>query len=209
MKKLLLLVLLCFMIFVGCDMVSNYHIQEKSVFTDDINTRKNMKQPSLNNMAKELDDNLCMPNEELIYSFKLSNSEKKVTIAISELQDYLVCRTGTQDNVELEFPAEKNKSWDQFSYNYYRRGGGIENLALSYDELIFQTDTSEYTILYEISAVSDRESESQVCLIITDKESIDKKGKSDAIKIVTEGDLDSIKGNIDKLLDSKIKKNFG
>lgn len=103
----------------------------------------------------QLDSNLCTADEELVYSFKIMNSNDRVSVISSSKYNYLVCRIGTKDNVEFEFPQNKIDSWNQFTYSYYFRGGGKENLGLKLNHLLFETELSKFDIYYEFNAVKE------------------------------------------------------
>lgn len=157
----------------------------------------------------EMDSNLCISGERIIVSFKFEDSDKILTIVTAKELDYLVCRMGTKEAIELEFPKNKINSWDQFCYQYYSRGGGFQNIAMTFDYLCFETDSFEYTVFHKSYAVDEDQYENDIGLVITDKESIREKGEADATKIVMKGNFNSMMGSLDKLRDTKIKKNFG
>lgn len=104
----------------------------------------------------EYGENLCAENEEVLFSFKLENSTKLLSICISKTQpDYLVYRLGTKDKVELEFPEIKDDSWSKFNYDYYLRGGGVANEGLDLNYLTFEHDGYEYQVYEEYSTEDD------------------------------------------------------
>lgn len=162
------------------------------VKSKDINQQTLISEP-------ELDSNLCLLSEEIIISFKFVDSDKILTVAASKEQDYLVCRMGTKDAIELEFPQDKTNSWDQFEYSYYMRGGGPENLGMSFDHLSFETDSFSYEVYYEYNSADE---EQLVGLHISEK------GKESNM-VNLKGDIDSVIGGLDQLQDTKIKKSFG
>lgn len=85
------------------------------------------------------------PNEVELYSFRTFEG-KKLSICKDTLDDYLIYRYGTEEKVELEFPKDKSKSWDLFRYNYYLRGGGIQNEGMDENNLSFTIGKYEYKI---------------------------------------------------------------
>lgn len=84
-------------------------------------------------------------NEEELYSFRTFEG-KKLSICKDTLDKYLIYRYGTEEKVELEFPKDKSKSWDLFRYNYYLRGGGIQNEGMDENNLSFTIGKYEYKI---------------------------------------------------------------
>lgn len=99
-----------------------------------------------------IDENLCGKGEKVVFGFKLKKSNKRVSICTSEEKDYIVYRFGTKDRVELEFPKEKENSWDKFAYSYYLRGGGKENIGLDLNHIIFENGDFSYDIYQDYSA---------------------------------------------------------
>ena len=72
----------------------------------------------------ELDDRLRLPGEKLVFSFRIENG-KTLSVCTSENPSYIVYRFGARDNIELEFPEDKENSWDKFAYYVYARGGYV------------------------------------------------------------------------------------
>lgn len=104
-------------------------------------------------VENEYDDDLRADGEELVFSFELEQS-RKVSVCVSAVHDYIVCRIGTKDNIELVFPESSDNSWDKFTYEYYLRGGGAENAGLDLNYLFFEKDGLHYTVYHEYSAES-------------------------------------------------------
>jgi hypothetical protein len=100
------------------------------------------------------DGNLCLDTENLIFSFHTEKSGKTVSLCISKDERYIVYRFGTKDNVELEFPQDRETSWDQFTYSHYLRGGGADNAGLELDSLKFENDGYGYEVYQEYDGVS-------------------------------------------------------
>lgn len=137
-------------------------------------------------------ENLCTDNEEVLFSFKLANSSKTLSICISNVQpEYIVYRFGTKDKIELESPPDKEDSWSKFTYSYYFRGGGAENEGMDLNYLSFENDGYNYEIYQEYTAVDNM---TKVGVKITDKATntqADIKGLSDSI----EGSLINLREN--------------
>jgi hypothetical protein len=115
----------------------------------------------------EYKENLCTESEETLFSFKLADSSKTLSVCVSkEQQDYIVYRLGSKDKIELEFPKNKADSWSKFTYSYYLRGGGAENEGMDLNYLSFEDDGYEYEIYQEFTA---KDNMTSVGIKITDK----------------------------------------
>ena len=153
----------------------------------------NSTSPSADTKTKiEYRENLCTNNEEVLFSFKLANSPKTLSVCLSKTQpDYIVYRFGTKDKVELEFPANKADSWSEFTYSYYLRGGGAGNEGMDLNYLWFENGGYEYKVYQEFTA---EDNTTKVGIKITDKatnKATDIKGLSDSI----EGSLINLREN--------------
>jgi hypothetical protein len=80
--------------------------------------------------------NFILENEELIFSFNTKNG-KKLVLAKDKENEYIVYRFGTKDKIELEYPEKNKESWSKFTYGYYSRGGGKQNLAMELESIFF------------------------------------------------------------------------
>lgn len=118
------------------------------------------------NNPEGVNENLCGNREELIYSIRLKNSMKRLSICKSENNDYLIYRFGTKEKVEFEFPDNKKSSWDKFTYMSYLRGGGALNCGLDLNYLKFENKNNIYIIYDEFSAEANS---TDVGIIIYDK----------------------------------------
>ncbi len=94
-------------------------------------------------------------NERTVFSFRLKNSNKHVSILEStdKQKPYLVYRFGTADAVELEFPKKKKETESSFFYWYYLRGGGPQNEGLDLNYLSFINNGWQYMVYDEYAAV--------------------------------------------------------
>lgn len=111
------------------------------------------------NNKVQYNDNLTLENEILIFSFIDKNTNQVVSLLendIDSLEDYMVVRVGTKDNVILEFPDNKENSWEKFAYKYYFRGGGKDNCGTDDNHILFEDDTNSYD-LYQIYTAEDDE----------------------------------------------------
>jgi hypothetical protein len=105
-------------------------------------------------------DPLCQKGETTVFAFKIAKSPKWASLCKNEAggNDYLVYRFGTPSNVELTFPHNRNKSWKQFEYTYYFRGGGAKNYGLDLNYLSFMNGEWKYTLYQEYEAETDKTS---------------------------------------------------
>jgi hypothetical protein len=135
---------------------------------------------------------ICNKDEITIFSFKMQKSNKSVAICQSKLDEnsYIVYRYGTIDNIELEYPKNKQNSWKNFQYNYYFRAG-MANASLDLNNLIFNNGPWTYTIYEEYA-----EDDNIVGVRLKNNET---KKKYDL-----KGDINKIKGSLSKLRDTKI-----
>ena len=105
--------------------------------------------------AVEYDDDLRAEGEELVFSFELEQPDeqgqpRKVSVCVSTENDYIVCRIGTKDNMELVFPERHAGSWGKFTYENYMSPGFLDLDSLSFDK-----DDLNYTISDEYSVADD------------------------------------------------------
>ncbi len=137
-------------------------------------------------------DNLCTDNENVLFSFKIANSAKTLSVCQSKTKpDFIVYRFGTKDKIELEFPENKADSWSKFTYSYYLRGGGAGNEGKDLNYLSFENGGYIYEIYQEFTA---EDNITNVGIKITDKatdKEIDIKGLGNSI----EGSLINLREN--------------
>jgi hypothetical protein len=86
-----------------------------------------------------------LPNETELFSLRTFN-EKRMSICVDSNNQYLIYRFGTENNIELEYPKDKFKSFDLFKYDYYLRGGGIQNEGTDENRLWFINGNFQYMI---------------------------------------------------------------
>ncbi len=93
-------------------------------------------------------DTLCSPDEEVVFSCRIKNSKKSVSVCSSnELTNtvgYLQYRFGTPEHVELTYPNQRTNTQEKFYYHG-------EPLTGIY-ELTFQINQYFYTVGHYISA---------------------------------------------------------
>ena len=138
-------------------------------------------------------DPLRRSNERTVFSFRLKNSGKYVSILEStdKRKPYLVYRFGTADAVELEIPRNKEESWSRFSYWYYLRGGGPQNEGLDLNYLGFTNNGWEYIIYDEYTAVGDQYEAGVLVVRLQDCKVTELVGRADS----SIGSLVQLRGN--------------
>ena len=95
------------------------------------------------------DSALCLNTENQVISFQ-TESGQTASICISKDDQYMVYRLGTQENIEFEYPADKENSWEKFTYSYSEgETGGAMNSGHTRDDLIFQDAGYAYDV-YQI-----------------------------------------------------------
>jgi len=113
---------------------------------------------------------LKMPDEKVLFSFKLKNSSKIVLICTGKNDEYLVYRFGNKEKVELQYPSVLNtKSWNLFHYSGYSRGGGAKNDATEQHSLSFSTNKVTYKV-YDDWDSGENRGEAFVTVVINGKE---------------------------------------
>lgn len=120
-----------------------------------------------------------LSNEVLIFSFETKNG--KVAVLSKDRHDeYIVYRFGTKDKIELEYPDEKTgDSWKKFTYSFYLRGGGIDNLGMDLNYLAFVNGGYKYVLYTNYRAEAGNQENIGVKILDskTDKPIADIKGK--------------------------------
>lgn len=87
---------------------------------------------------------LLKNNENLIYTFKVKNSEKRVSIGVAKNCEYLVYRFGTIDKIELEYIAEYNSETKKF--NYFRDNQTLSPPRNLLENISFQNNNYQYAV---------------------------------------------------------------
>jgi len=119
-------------------------------------------------------------DEKILFSFKTEKG-KTMNIILHQDEKYIVYRFGTENKLELQFPEDLTNTFEQFSYNFYFRGGAAANAGLDLNYLSFTGDTHKFIIFQEYSADGEEgegESESVGIRIVNlkTKEEIEIKG---------------------------------
>ncbi|MGR8979214.1 MAG: hypothetical protein ACU84H_03860 [Gammaproteobacteria bacterium] len=86
----------------------------------------------------------CGPSEQIIYSCRIKDSRKVVSLCaskdLSSKSGYLQYRFGRPAKIELEFPKERQNSRQQFRYTHYFR------FQIDRTEVSFKNAGYEYTV---------------------------------------------------------------
>lgn len=100
--------------------------------------------------------NLCDGQEIEIFSIQLKNSKKWISLCKESDSRYLVYRSGTKKNIELQYPADLDEnSWKKFDFAGRRRGGGKANAGFGDYSLSFTNGNAEYVVFQEWSDEDD------------------------------------------------------
>ena len=92
-------------------------------------------------------ENLCKKHEEVIYTFKLLNSSKVISICKDKENQYLVYRFGTGKKIEFEYPGKlDSSSWKAFELYGLKRFGGKFNAGFGDYSLAFNNNGIKYEI---------------------------------------------------------------
>jgi len=131
----------------------------------------------------QLNTQLCNKNERLVFAFQLQN-KKWVSVCKEEKEKYLVCRVGTVDKIDFQYPSVlDSSSWKKFSFNSYTREFGKKDVAMHFSYLDFNYNNSKYEV-YETLDAEARQEHCGIKIIKT-------KSNSD-----TEGVLNTREGNL-------------
>ena len=116
-------------------------------------------------------------NEEIIFTFK-TNGKKQVYLIKDRTNKYICYRYGSKDKIDFEFPAINKESWNQFTYSFYLRGGGISNAGMDLNYIYFKNKGYKY-IIYDTYYATGNEMKVGVRVldIKTDKLIVDIKGQ--------------------------------
>lgn len=135
-------------------------------------------------IAPSMSAQLLLPNETNLFSFQ-TRHHKTVTLAQDKDQKYMVCRFGTPEKIELEYPEKEPKSYSKFKYSFYFRGGGKMNEGMDINFVSFVQGEYKY-VLYSTYYAIDEKSEIGIKVINL------KTNKTTLIK----GNLKSQKGSL-------------
>jgi|GEM_PF-2720571 len=97
------------------NIIREYNLPFEMVFEAYLKTGYAPCHLSIENTEKQ--SLLLKENEELIYTFKIKNSIKRVTLGIDRNNKYIFYRFGKVGNIELEFMDKLNSSLKNFRYN--------------------------------------------------------------------------------------------
>ncbi|WP_313133269.1 hypothetical protein [Anaerocolumna sp.] len=105
-----------------------------------------------NSIKKIYKEDLSTEGEKVVFGFRVADSKKSVSICMADDESYIVYRFGTMDNIELEFPEDRENSFIYFTYSYYLRGGGVENAGLDLNSFKFSNGGYQYQVYNDYDA---------------------------------------------------------
>lgn len=91
-----------------------------------------------------------LSNEQVVFSFQTKDG-KIMSLNIDTNLNYIIYRFGTKNQVELEYPREKNKSsFEKFEYAFYFRPlqDGVDGIELQ--QIRFKNGNVFYTIYQNV-----------------------------------------------------------
>lgn len=101
------------------------------------------------NYKQTYNSNLCLPTENLVIRFDMKDSDKTLAVCMDKEKKYLVYRFGTKDKIEFEYPENKEKSFDNFTYLHQDNAG--EDQSETLDTLAFQNGDYEYVVYQRLA----------------------------------------------------------
>lgn len=105
-----------------------------------------------NSTKKIYKEDLSTQGEKVVFGFQIADSKRAASICMADDESYIVYRFGTKDNIELEFPEDRENSFSYFTYSYYLRGGGIENAGLDLNSFKFSNGGYQYQVYDDYEA---------------------------------------------------------
>lgn len=90
-------------------------------------------------------------NEKLLFSFSAEKS-KPLELKLDTVNNVMIYRFGKTNEIELEVKDDLNDTTPTFTYSYYLRGGGIDNLGLDLNYVTFTNKGFKYIIYSEYLA---------------------------------------------------------
>ena len=115
---------------------------------------------------------LCRDNEEVVFSFTLTNSKKSACLCKDKSGGYIVYRFGTIDKVELQYPEKLDaSSWKAFTLRGQKRFGGKANAGFGDYSLTFNNNNVKY-VLFDSWSDEDDSKEIGIKVNINGKETI-------------------------------------
>jgi len=144
---------------------------------------------------------LCNAEETVLFSCRLQSKHKPVSLCaskdLSSSTGYLQYRFGTPGSVELEFPATRDGSQDQFFYSRYTRHQ-VSKISVS-----FRNGGYAYTI-FDVYEGESGGAERERGVLINRAE-----GKKKGVKLVCGGVAISHLGKLEAILSCDEKLSFG
>lgn len=144
--------------------------------------------------STEINPELCNHDENNVLSFYLTNSNKIISVCTGDKpQSYIVLRVGDGKSF-IEYPKNRENSWNYFKYSYYSRGGGSSNDTLDLNYLTYEDDQWKIKISEEYS--DDEDGEKTTLLLTTTNKATGKETQQ-------AGDVESVKGSLVNIRDNE------
>lgn len=86
-------------------------------------------------------------NDNIIYSFKTTNN-KVVQLIYNETDKIFIYRFLSKGKIELEVKDNLKDDVTVFTVKGYHRGGGVQNAAMDYNDVLFSNNGYDYDIYY-------------------------------------------------------------
>jgi hypothetical protein len=86
-------------------------------------------------------------DENVIYSFKTKNN-KVVELIFNDADSVFIYRFLSKGKIELEIRDDLTDTDTIFTVHGYHRGGGVENMAMEYNDIYFSNNGYDYDIYY-------------------------------------------------------------
>lgn len=136
---------------------------------------------------------LCQKQERMVYTFQ-TQRHKIVSVCSGANDAYLVYRFGTKARIELQYPAQLDKSsWQQFELYSYYRGGGVQNAGMEENHLSFTNNNIRYTLFDDFSAETNRQAIG-ISIKLPNNKALEIKG----LPKTKQGDLQALDGKVPK-----------
>ncbi|MDC3388292.1 hypothetical protein OAX11_02150 [Flavobacteriaceae bacterium] len=124
------------------DDIRKYNLPFKSVFSSYLNTNEAPFYFAVNSSKKK--DLLLNENEELIYTFLIKNSAKRMCLGVDKNKKYMFYRFGKVGKVEFEYRVKQNSTDKKFEYYRNNQMGRAPRNDMEY--VNFFNENYQYSI---------------------------------------------------------------
>lgn len=122
--------------------LDNVTVDSKLVFKSLHNSNK--LPIALKTIAKDKQNLLLNSNEDLVYSFKIKDKNKRMTIAVDKNESYYSYKFGTPEKIDFEYTSTIEDSETNFSF--YKEDHSLTSPRYLISNLSFTTNGYEYTV---------------------------------------------------------------